>query len=288
MTKGGVAPVLVTGSTGGVGRMVVDELVSAGVPVRALARRPADARLPPEADVVAGDFDDAASVDAGLQGVGSVFLVWTPGFDSAPAVVERLARHGTRVVFLSAPHRTPHPFFSQPNPMAQLHAELERLMADAGLTTTVLRPGMLDSNALSWWAPTIRRGDPVRWPYGAAATAPLDDRDLGAVAARVLLDESHASGDYVLTGPDALSQEEQVSILGSAIGRDVVFEEITPEEFRRETADSWPTPVVDMLLGAWGATLGHRAFVTTTVLDVLGTPPRTFRTWATDHATAFA
>jgi len=288
MTNGDVAPVLVTGSTGRVGRMVVDELLGAGVPVRALARSSAEARLPPPVEVVAGDFEAPASLDAALRGVGSVFFVWTLPFTAAAAVVDRLARHRARVVFLSAPHRTPHPFFSQPNPMARLHADLERLMADAGLTTTVLRPGMLDSNALSWWAPTIRRGDPVRWPYAAAATAPLDDRDLAAVAARALLEEGHAGGDYVLTGPDQLSQEDQVRIIGSAIGRNVRFEDITPEEFRRETAYTWPAPVVDMLLGAWGATLGRPAYLTSTVLEVLGTPARTFREWATDHASAFA
>jgi hypothetical protein len=43
-----------------------------------------------------------------------------------------------------------------------------------------------------------------------------------------------------------------------------------------------------MLLAAWAATLGHRAFVTSTVAEVLGTPPRTFRQWAEDHAVVFA
>jgi hypothetical protein len=31
-------------------------------------------------------------------------------------------------VFLSSPHQTPHPFFEQPNPMAVLHADIERLL----------------------------------------------------------------------------------------------------------------------------------------------------------------
>ena len=49
----------------------------------------------------------------------------------------------------------------------------------------------------------------------------------------------------------------------------------------------WPAPVVDMLLAAWKATLGQPAFVTSTVSDVLGSPARTFRQWAADHAAAF-
>jgi hypothetical protein len=49
---------------------------------------------------------------------------------------------------------------------------------------------------------------------------------------------------------------------------------------------TWPRPVVDMLLGAWGATMGRPAFVTPTVSDILGSA-RPFRQWAADHATAF-
>jgi uncharacterized protein YbjT (DUF2867 family) len=280
------ARVLVTGGTGGVGSLVVDQLLGAGVPVRALVRRAEEAALPPGVDVVAGDLGDPPSLEAALQGVEAVFLVWTLPFDTAPAVVERLDRAVRRVVFLSAPIHTPHPFFQQPNPMATMHARLEELLTASGVELTLIRPGMLASNALHWWAPAIRSGQPVRWPYGDAETAPVDERDIAAVAARTLADHHHAGGDHVLTGPQALTQEEQVRIIGEATGRPVIFEEVTPEEFRQETA-AWPRPVVDMLLNAWEATLGHPAHVTGTVSEVLGRPARTFRQWATDHTAAF-
>jgi len=138
-----------------------------------------------------------------------------------------------------------------------------------------------------WWGSAIRDGDVVRWPYGAAETAPIDERDIAAVAARALYEDGHASADYVLTGPEALCQAEQVGIIGECLGRPIRFEELSPEEFRRETAGVWPGPVVEMLLTAWGATIGHPAFVTSTVADVVGSPPRTFRQWVADHADAF-
>ncbi len=282
-----MAPVLVTGATGRVGRLVVDELLGAGVPVRALTRRPAEAGLPAEVDVVAGDLTVPESLDAGLQGVGAVFLVWTAPFDTAPAVVGRLANQTRRVVFLSAPFRTPHPFFQQPNPMARLYADIEQLITDSSLESTFIRPGMFASNALFWWAPAIRDGDVIRWPYGAAETAPIDELDVAAVAARALYEDGHAGGDYVLTGPESLSQAEQVSIIGDVIGRPTRFEELTPDEFRRETAGTWPPAARDMLLAAWEATMGQPAYVTSTVFDVLGSPPRTFRQWVADHAAAF-
>ena len=173
-------PVLVTGATGRVGRAVVDQLLGAGVPVRALTRRPDAAQLPAAVEVVEGDLTVPESLDSTLKGVGTVFLVWTAPPATAPAVIERLASHAPHVVFLSSPHRTPHPFFQQPNPMAALHADIERLIATAGLASTIIRPGIFASNALHWWAPSIRDGDVVRWPYGAAETAPIDERARGA------------------------------------------------------------------------------------------------------------
>jgi uncharacterized protein YbjT (DUF2867 family) len=281
-------PVLVTGATGRLGRAVLDLLVDAGVPVRALTRRSeAAATLPENVEVFDGDLTVPESLDPALHGAGAVFLLWTAPPATVPAVVERLAAHTQRVVFLSAPHRTPHPFFQQPNPMAAMHAEIERLLAATGLETTIVRPGMLASNALSWWAPAIRADGVVRWPYGGAETAPVDDRDVAAVAARTLSGKGHAGGDYVLTGAEALSQADQVRVIGEVVGRPIAFEELSPDEFRRETAGSWPRPVVDMLLAAWGATMGTPAYVTSTVAEILGSPPRSFRRWATDHASAF-
>src|SRR6266576_3825228 len=133
MTRARVPAVLVTGATGPVGRAVVDLLIDAGVPVRALTRRPVAAALPANVEVVTGDLTVPESLDAGLRGVSAVFLVWTAPPTTAPAVVERLATYAQRVVFLSSPHQTQHPFFQQPNPMAVLHADIERLIAAAGL-----------------------------------------------------------------------------------------------------------------------------------------------------------
>ena len=232
MTRARVYLVLVTGATGRVGRAVVAQLLDAGVPVRALTRRPAAAGLPAAVEVVAGDLTVPDSLDAVLQGVGAVFLLWTAPPDTAPAVVERLASRTRRVVFLSAPHQTPPPFFQQPNPMARFYAEVERLIVATGLESTFIRPGILASNAEFWWGPAIRDGDVVRWPYGGAETAPIDERDVAAVAARALYEDRLAGGDYVLTGPESLSQAEQVSEIGDVLGRPRRATDLTPFEPR--------------------------------------------------------
>jgi uncharacterized protein YbjT (DUF2867 family) len=279
--------VLVTGATGRVGRLVVDELLRAGAPVRALTRRPDQMALPADVEIVGGDLTVPASLDAALDGVDTVFLVWTPTVATAAAVVARLAACRRRVVYLSSPHQTPHPFFQQPNFLRGLHAELERLLSAAAIDLVVLRPGIFASNALHWWAPQIRNGNVVRWPYAAAETAPVAERDVAAVAARALLDVTNAGGDWVLTGPESLSQAAQVRAIGDAIGRPLRFDELSPDEFRRETAGTWPASAADMLLSAWRATLGHPAFVTSAVEEIVGSPPRTFHQWAADNAAAF-
>ena len=283
--------ILVTGATGRIGRLVVDELLRGGMRVRALTRQPERAALPEGAEIVRGDFTAPASLDVALEGVDAVFLVWVAPIEHAAAAVARLTAPSSegphRLVYLSAPHQTPHPFFQQPNPLRAVHVEVERLLADATSNCVVLRPGMFASNALHWWAPQIRVGDVVRWPYGAAETAPIDERDVAAVAARALFETTLTGRDYVLTGPASLSQADQVRAIGTAIGRQLRFEELTPEEFRRDAVGTWPPHIAEMLLSAWRAMLGHRAFVTSTVEEITGSPARSVQQWAADNVPAF-
>ena len=283
-----VRPVLVVGATGRIGRHVVDQLLRAGARVRAFTRRPDAAEFPADVEVIGGDLTDPASLDAAMRGTAAVFLIWTAPITAAPAAINVIASHAPeRVVYVNSPHRVAHPFFQQPNALRSVHAEVDRLIAASGLKATALRPGMFASNVRDWWLPQLRNGDVVRWPYRNVETAPIDERDIASVAAHALLDARHVGADYVLTGPEALSHAEQLHAIGEATGRTLRFEELTPDEFRRATAGVWPAAAVDMLLSAWAATLGHPAYVTSTVADVTGTPARTFRDWAKDYASEF-
>jgi uncharacterized protein YbjT (DUF2867 family) len=279
--------ILVTGATGNVGRQVVSQLLDTEVKVRALTRNPDGADLPPSVEVVRGDLTVPVDLDRCLYGVDAFFLVWTAPAGAAPAALGRMAKRAQRIVFLSSPHWTAHPFFQagQPNPVAALHAEIERLIEASGLRWTFLRPGMFAANALWWWAPQIRAGHVVRWPYSAAPTAPIHERDIAAVAVRALLGTGHAGAEYVLTGPESLSQLEQVATIGEVIGRRLRYEELLPEQARRELLA--PASIVNMLLDAWAAAIGRPALVTSTVAEITGRPARTFGDWVTDHAEEF-
>jgi len=84
-----------------------------------------------------------------------------------------------------------------------------------------------------------------------------------------------------------MTQFEQLSTIGRAIGRSLRIEEITPDEARQELPSIMPPPVINMLLDAWSAAAGHPAHVTTTVADITGAPARTFLDWVNDHAAEF-
>src|SRR5205814_5179532 len=121
-----------------------------------------------------------------------------------------------------------------PNRARVLSEEIERQIESSGLQWTFLRPGMFAANALDWWAPQIPAGDVVRWPYLDVPTAPIHERDIAAVAVRAMCEDGHAGAEYVLTGPESLSQFEQVSTIGRVLGRSLRIEEMFPDEARRE------------------------------------------------------
>ncbi|HYS24000.1 MAG TPA: NAD(P)H-binding protein [Vicinamibacterales bacterium] len=281
--------VLVTGATGQIGSEVVSQLRSTGCLVRAMTRNPRSADFPADVDVVGGDLTAPDTLDACLDGIDSVFLVWIAPLAAAAPAIERIAAHARRVVLLTSPHRTPHPFFQQPNGIKAIYAGVEQLIESSGLRWTFLRPGPFAINCRNWWAPQLRIGDVVRWFYADAATAPVHERDIAAVAVRALCDEGHDGREHVLTGPASLTQREQVQIIGEAIGRPLRFEELSRESAREQMlAMTYPPPVADMLLTAYAAAVGQPALVTSTVLDVTGAPARSFDEWAADHAGDFA
>ena len=278
----GQSKILVTGATGNVGREVVSQLLDTGAAVRALVREPDSANLPDEVEVVRGDLSEPDTLDARLEGVKSVFLLWPftapkASAEIAPAVVDAISRHARRIVYLSAASEEPDSFW----------ADLERLVEQSGLEGTFLRPTGFAANTLMW-AEQIRAGGVVRWPYGAAARSLIHERDIATVAIRALTEDRHDGEGYVLTGPQTLTQAEQVRIIGEAIDRPVRWEELPREAARQELADIFgDASFADIALDAWARFVTQPERVTSTIEEVTGRSARTFRQWATDHADNF-
>ncbi|MGJ6968076.1 NAD(P)H-binding protein [Streptosporangium sp. G11] len=290
--------ILVTGATGKVGGQAVSQLLDAGVAVRALTRDPASTIFPKGVEVVRGDLADPATLDDALDGVESVFLVWpTLSADhAAPATIETIAKHARRIVYLSA-HGVPDPAAGvpeeDPNSILGSHALLERLIERSGLEWTFLRPGGFAANTLMW-ASQIRDTGTVRWLHGAASRALIHERDIAAAGVSVLTGTGtgtgtgHAGARYVLSGPEVLTQVEQVTAIGQAIGRPVRWEDLSPETALRELLDQgWPPAAAEEMVDAYAGMVTSPESVTSTVEELTGRPATPFRQWAADHADDF-
>ncbi|WP_017591839.1 NAD(P)H-binding protein [Nocardiopsis potens] len=279
-----MSDILVTGATGSVGRRVAAGLLAEGASVRALVRDPA-AALPEGAEAAAGDLAAPETLDAALEGVGAVFLIW-PFLDTAgaPAVLEAVARRARRVVYLSS-SEVDRGAERQSDPITGLHAGMERLVEAAVPEWTVLRSETLASNARGW-AGQIRASGVVRGPDIAPA-AVVHEGDVAAAAVRALTGEGHRGAGCVLTGPQVLSRADQVRAIGEAVGRPLRFEAVPVREAReRMLADGRPPALVEALLAA-AETRPDAAAVTAGVRELTGAPPRSFAEWARENAALF-
>jgi uncharacterized protein YbjT (DUF2867 family) len=96
---------LITGSTGNIGRGVVELLHEEGHEVRALVRDASRAQLLPDGiDIAVGNLDEADSVTAALRGVERVFLLHAgPGITQTEIMIDAARTAGVnRVVLLSS------------------------------------------------------------------------------------------------------------------------------------------------------------------------------------------
>ena len=279
--------ILVTGATGHVGRHVVSQLLEKGAAVRAITRDPDAAGLPAGVDVRRGDLADPATLEEPLDGVESVFLLWAPATtETAPAVVDAVARHARLLVYLSS-LGVRDDGEAQGDPINASHAALEHLVEQSAVDWTFLCPSGFATNTMGW-ASQIRTEGVVHFPYGEAARSLIHERDIAAVAVRALTETGHGAAKHLLTGPQALTQTEQVHTIGEAIGRPVRWEELPRDAAREQLVELFgDASAADGALDAWAGFVTRPERVTSTVEELTGTPARSLREWAIDHAEDF-
>ncbi|MFE7270773.1 NAD(P)H-binding protein [Streptomyces sp. NPDC057623] len=277
--------IVVTGATGNVGRALVERLVDANRPVRALTRDPRRAGLPAPAEAVRFDPDRPAAL---FEGATRLFLYVQALGGRTGALLEAARAAGVQhVVLLSSgiieegadDARASHPIHV-------MHATAERQIRDSGLAWTFLRPNAFAVNALHW-APQIRAGHRVRGVFPDGLGAPIHEDDIAAVAERTLVEDGHEGAVHRLTGPEAISNAGQVEEIGRALGRALEFVETPPDQAGPELFPSLPPHMLQPLLKAFAATVGVTPEITDTVQKITGDPARTFARWAEDHADDF-
>ncbi|MCO1656523.1 NAD(P)H-binding protein [Pseudonocardia humida] len=266
--------ILVTGATANVGRMLVDALLAAGeTDVRALTVSPRRAALPSGVDVVVGQVGRPETVRPALEGVDRMYLAPSPS--TAREVAALAAAAGVRrIVDLAGGEG------------GSWHA-IEGDVEASGVAWTHLEPGEFMSNALDW-ADEIRTEGAVRDAHPTSANAPIDMRDIAAVAAATLLRDDHAGRRYPLTGPQSLTRAEMVATIGAALGREVPYVELTHEEaIARKAARGMGEEVARWYVEGMALLVEHPQQADPSVERILGRPATTFAQWARDNVDAF-
>lgn len=274
--------ILVTGATGSVGRLLVDELVEAGAAVRALTNNPSRAALPAGVEVAEGYLGRPSTLPAALKRVDTVYLAPLPALvdDFVACALEAGVR---RVVTLSG---EPAEYEAQGDPSQWHYYKLERAIEEAGFEWTHLRPGQFMNNTLDW-AASIKAEGVVRAPYPEAVQTPIDLGDIAAVARVVLLDEAYTGRKLVMSGPEAITQPEEVALIGAAIGRPVRFEKLSREEALAAWTPLMGAESASWLLDGFRMMSEYRMAPEPTVLEVTGRAAMTYREWTARNAAAF-
>ncbi|MCA2217642.1 SDR family oxidoreductase [Jidongwangia harbinensis] len=276
--------ILVTGATGTVGRLVVAGLLDRGARVRAFVRSPQKARLPPAVDLVEGDMSRPDTIAKAAAGADAAFLLW-PGYSAGGAaqVIDALANHVPHVVYLSAARLQR----GESGPMPGVWAEVEAILQNAPVTSTFVRGGGFATNTLEW-AEQIRNGAVVDMPYPDAARSLVHEHDLADMVVQALLDSTHAGRAYVATGPEVLTQQDQVRIIGEVLGRTLRVQRQSPEQARAELTESAGEFFAEQALAYWASLVREPERVSSDVQDITGHPARSYAQWVHDHADNFA
>lgn len=278
-------PYLITGATGSVGRHVVQHLVASGLEVHALSRRPEQAQFPRAVKVFSGDLTTGDLQDGVFDGVKRVF-VFPAADDLRPFLDKAQAAGVEHLVVLSslaAAAESPRDLRSA---SYRHHRAVEQAVEESDIPYTLLRPGSFANNLL-FWSYAIKTMGRVSGPYPQSAQSHIHEADVADAVVTVLTTEGHTGATYALTGPECLTQTEQLTTIGGAIGRELTYDVIRPEQFRQAMRQFMPADIITMLLDYWSDTVAQPDSIRPTFAQLTGQPGRTLARWAADHAAAF-
>lgn len=153
-----------------------------------------------------------------------------------------------------------------------------------GVRWTHLWPGDFMENALVW-VEQIRQYRQVRDVCARAVSTPIAMRDIARVAAHALTSDDLVGSALSLTGPQALTREGMVALIGEAIGERIPYVELSRAEALEELGQQFgefTETYLDML-----AELGHDTDEVSSLVEDLTGRATTFREWAFARASDF-
>ena len=277
---------LATGATGNVGSEVARQLLSKGHWVRVFTRDAAKlAQFDGKVEVAIGDFTSPETFVPAVSGVDGVFIMNGPldGGLFRQLIAAAKAEGSLRIVFLSSI------FAGFPeSSIGQLHKDKEDVIRASGLRGTAVRAGAFMTNAYQWLG-SIKAEGVVYNAMGSGKTAPIAAEDIAAVAVHALTEPSPVPEILEVTGGELLAVSEQVEILARARSKaircvDVPTEAAVEGLIRIGT----PAPVAAAVAQSFEIVReGRAAMVYDTVERLTGRRPRTFESWAREHANRF-
>jgi uncharacterized protein YbjT (DUF2867 family) len=226
--------ILLTGATGVVGGEVLPALLESGHEVRALVRDPrklGEHRV--DVQISLGDIGDPFSLRHAMRGVETVIHLAATARDQPGGTIEelnglateRLLRSAERVgarrfVFFSAMGATAF----QRTRFFRSKALAERAVRQSPLETTVFAPSIMYRPGDPWITLLQRFSLLPAVPVsgsGHALYQPIWARDVARCVAALLEDGSNPGpeGRYELAGPELLSYDDMVELVGEASGR---------------------------------------------------------------------
>ncbi len=280
--------ILVTGATGNVGSVVIEKLKAQGADVCAAVRTPkSDKAIALGVPLVPFDFTDPEGMFKAMQGFDRLFLILPLTKQmrvyGANAVAAAKAAGLSLVVRASSMGSDPNAHFQ----LGKIHGAVDADLEDSGIPFVILRPATFMQNYATYYAGAIKSKGKLLVPEREAKTSYVDLRDLGAVAAALLIDpEPEINKFYVVTGPQALDNHELAAIIGKVANRKVVYENIDVEDYGMGMEEAGlPEWNVHMTLSVHRyARSNYTAFKTKAVEYLTGEPAQSFQEFATEYA----
>lgn len=242
--------IVVTAPTAAIGSQVLDNLVAAGAPVRAIARDPS--RIPPQLrdriEIVQGSHGDVDIVNTAFAGASAVFWLVPPTLHSEsveaayldftrPACDALRNRGVKRVVAVSALGRgTP---LAAKAGLVTASLAKDDLIAGTGVDFRALAlPSFMD-NLLRQVGPIAKLGLFFSPRSGDRKLPTCATRDIAAAAARLLLDPSWSGqGSAAVLGPEDLSFDDMARIVSEVLGKPVRFQQIAGEAYKAQLKEN--------------------------------------------------
>ena len=300
------APILMTGVGGGyssISRLVAEQLLRSGEPVRAMVHRDdgrADALRELGADIVVGDLTRPGDVAAALVGVRRMFFNMSVSADylEAAAVVCAIAdERGDLEALVNMSQMTVSQMTSTSTDESRhqrLHWLAERIMNWSGLPVVHVRPTVFLDNPLFTVVASrsVAERGVLALPFGTGRTSPVAATDVARVIAAILQDPAGRVGQvFELTGPAVLDIDGLADQYTRGLGQSVAGSDLPHNDFV-ELLSAVPdisSHTVQHLLTV--ATL-HRDDrynrLTTDVEDVTGRPAQSVEQYVAAHRELFS